>query len=225
MSNPPKYKWFCILIFIFIILSCKEYSSDYYNPNRQRPDAKKSEEILSSQEKWKIFESEIAILTDEEKIKKIFIGFDEFKNPKEKEKLDEIYYECASSLLVKDIEIFILEKYQSPIIAITNFSDANNNICIQGERLAEKLGTKLVNHKKVNIVDRNKVKLAMDELNFQASDLVDKNTARNFGKFTGATAFITGKIINNEIFVEIVDIETLKIDFKRNIGRFSDTAK
>ena len=81
---------------------------------------------------------------------------------------------------------------------------------LTGSAIAVKLEQALGN--KFRLLTRSQVSKALQELNFQASDLADRNKAKQFGKLVGAEYLITGSVIQlgQEITVacQIFNLET-----------------
>jgi hypothetical protein len=77
-------------------------------------------------------------------------------------------------------------------VAIVAFESANDKL---SEYIMEELSAELLKHK-VQLVDRQNLQHVQKELNFQMSGYVSDESAMSIGKFLGATAVITGELIN-----------------------------
>jgi len=77
-------------------------------------------------------------------------------------------------------------------IAIVAFESANDNL---SEYIMEELSAELLGHK-IQIADRKNLQYVQKELNFQTSGNVSDESALSIGKFLGATAVITGELID-----------------------------
>ena len=77
-------------------------------------------------------------------------------------------------------------------VAIVAFESANDNL---SEYIMEELNAELLKYK-VTVVDRQNIQHIQQELNFQMSGYVNDTSAQSIGKFLGATAVITGQLID-----------------------------
>jgi len=98
-----------------------------------------------------------------------------------------------------------------PWAAVADFTlDKSVEAKLTGSAVAVKLEQAL--GQKYRLVTRNQVKKALQELQFQSSDLADKSKAKQFGKLVGAEYLISGSVIQlgREITVacQIFNIET-----------------
>ena len=101
-----------------------------------------------------------------------------------------------------------------PYVAVTDFTiDKSVESKMSGSAIAIKLEQSLAN--KFRIVTRSQLTKVLQELRFQASDLVDKNKAQRFGKLAGIKFLISGSVIQlgREITIacQIINIETGEI--------------
>lgn len=101
-----------------------------------------------------------------------------------------------------------------PYVAVNDFTIDKSVECkISGSAIAIKLEQSLAN--KFRIVTRSQLTKVLQELRFQASDLVDKNKAQQFGKLAGIKFLISGSVIQLgkkiTIACQIINVETGEI--------------
>lgn len=79
-------------------------------------------------------------------------------------------------------------------VAITDFNDLQGKVTMLGRYIGEELITSLFQSKRVKIVERSQLEKALEELKFNATDLVDPDAAQQLGKVVGAEAIVTGTL-------------------------------
>lgn len=95
---------------------------------------------------------------------------------------------------------------------LTKYEYSNNNKYQKNEEidLTDSLTDKLVQYKSIGVLERGRLKAAINELGFTQSGLTDKS--KEFGKFVGADYIAFGVITNvgqdSEIGVRVIDVET-----------------
>ncbi|EPG74625.1 PF14326 domain protein [Leptospira fainei serovar Hurstbridge str. BUT 6] len=99
-----------------------------------------------------------------------------------------------------------LEKYQ---VAILDSSD-------RAIPLEEELKDLLIESGKVTVIDRKKTADALNEISLSLQGLADKENAPKIGKLLSAQKLIQIKESGRKWAVELVDVQTSKIDFNRS---------
>jgi len=135
----------------------------------------------------------------------------------------QLFLNMASSSVSCDSDILRLKKLEDkleikfknrkPQMAIIPFSIDKSVIGnISGEAIAVNLESKL--SEQYRLIDRMQTKKIMQELKFQTSDFVNKNT-NSFGKFTAANFILTGSVTQlGEVITvngKIIDVKTGQI--------------
>jgi curli biogenesis system outer membrane secretion channel CsgG len=91
------------------------------------------------------------------------------------------------------------------VIAVADFSDIRGNVSDLGRQFAEEFSAALVDAASgFEVVDRAHLSVIMKEHRFQASQLVNPETAKQVGMFVGADGLITGTITPMTEYVRVV---------------------
>lgn len=93
---------------------------------------------------------------------------------------------------------------------------------LSGELLAEYITDELVNSNLFDVVERSKIKSAINELGFARSGFVDQSSAPKIGKLLGAKYLLTGKVVRldatEERFVDFgMNMVSLNVQASANI--------
>ncbi len=103
----------------------------------------------------------------------------------------------------------------SPALAVTDFYDMTNEKADMGPRVAENIGTALAASGYYRTIERSQMKSVLEEKKIHYSDLVDPETASDFGKFVGAKYVMVGSITQlgstYAINARIVDVDTADV--------------
>jgi len=80
-------------------------------------------------------------------------------------------------------------------VAVVDFTDLQGNVTELGRFLAEELSVDLVGDAKgFEVIERNQLKVILQEHRLSATGLIDPQTARKLGQFAGVDALVTGTI-------------------------------
>ena len=130
--------------------------------------------------------------------------------------VNQAYLLCDSDKEYKRIQVIEKIVYEAldkrrPWVAVVDFTvDDSVESKISGKAIAVKLEQALSG--KFKLLTRSQVKKALEELRFQASDLVNHNNVKKFGKLIGAELLLTGSIIQLgpeiTIATQCFDVET-----------------
>ena len=97
-------------------------------------------------------------------------------------------------------------------IVVHEFTDMSRRVTPEGQLVAERLTTKLVQTGKFQMIERSRLEAALKELNIQASGVIDENTAIRAGRLLGAEAVVTGTLarLNGkfEVNARMISVET-----------------
>lgn len=101
------------------------------------------------------------------------------------------------------------------LVAVLDFGDTQGSINVLGRFVAEELTTRLFLTRKFNVVERSLLNKALQELNFNLTDLVDASRARQLGKIVAAENIVTGSITDLgpsvSVNARVIDVETGQI--------------
>ena len=96
-------------------------------------------------------------------------------------------------------------------VAVTEPTTVEGEPSALGRSIAELLVIALLENG-VTVVERRQMDEALDELNFNLSDLVDPDNQRRFGKLLGADALIIGSIVERrssaDVYLRVIQTET-----------------
>lgn len=97
-------------------------------------------------------------------------------------------------------------------IVVYEFTDMSRRASPEGQLVAERLTTKLVQTGKFQMIERSRIEAALKELKLQSSGVIDENTAIRAGRMLGAEAVVTGTLarLNGEFEVNarMISVET-----------------
>lgn len=110
--------------------------------------------------------------------------------PVESKKMD---MDTRISELASQIAKSMTEQRKSKI-AVIEFTDLRGNVTDFGRFLAEKLITKLFATGKFQVMERAKLKKALEEQRFGLTGMVDDETAARLGKILGVEAIVIGTV-------------------------------
>jgi TolB-like protein len=106
----------------------------------------------------------------------------------------------------------------NPKIAVIPFSYIDNKPDIDGAGaiISERLTNRIVQTKSYKVIDRQNLEKILQEQKFQASGLVDSETAKSLGKILGVEAIVTGtmsQMVGNkiEVYAKLIKTETAEI--------------
>ncbi|MCG2726246.1 MAG: hypothetical protein L6420_08365 [Elusimicrobia bacterium] len=89
-------------------------------------------------------------------------------------------------------------------VLIVDLVDIKGNTPYLGKYISDNLQVGLVNKKMpINIVDRNKIELSLEEIKFQKSGLIDVDNVVKMGSMLGANVLIYGELSDLEDYIEI----------------------
>jgi TolB-like protein len=103
-----------------------------------------------------------------------------------------------------------------PKIAIIPFTYVDKRKSDGGMIVSERLMTRIVKLKKLQVIERGLLESVMQELKLQESGVVDAETTKKLGKILGVTAIITGTLLDIEegmveINARIINTETAEV--------------
>jgi TolB-like protein len=101
-------------------------------------------------------------------------------------------------------------------VAVVDFTDLQGNVTELGRYLAEELSVGLVREAKgFEVIERNQLRVILQEHRLSATGLIDPQTARKLGQFAGADALLTGTLTafgdTVHLSVKVVDTESAKM--------------
>ena len=96
-----------------------------------------------------------------------------------------------------------LPQDKTTLVAVLDFNDLANNVSAFGRLIGEELVTKLVQTRRVNVVERSQLDKAVNELKFSLSEIVDPAHAKQLGRQVGADAVVTGTVTDLGTTVKI----------------------
>src|SRR5437879_3154441 len=116
-----------------------------------------------------------------------------------------------SSLLAKSISAS-----RRKTVAVVDFTDLQGNVTELGRYLAEDLSVDLVGDAKgLEVIERNQLKVILQEHRLFATGLIDPQTARKLGQIAGVDALVTGTITafgdTVRLSAKILDTQTAKM--------------
>ncbi|SRR6266852_5976057 len=101
-------------------------------------------------------------------------------------------------------------------VAVIDFTDLQGNVTELGRFLAEEVSVNLVGDAKgYEVIERNQLKVILQEHRLSATGLIDPQTAKKLGQFAGVDALVTGTITafgdTVRISTKILDTQTAKM--------------
>src|SRR2546426_3809508 len=101
-------------------------------------------------------------------------------------------------------------------VAVVDFTDLQGNVTELGRFLAEELSVDLVgNAKDFEVIERNQLKVILQEHRLSTTGLIDPQTARKLGQFAGVDALVTGTITafgdTVRLSAKVLDTQTAKM--------------
>ncbi len=117
----------------------------------------------------------------------------------------------VSSTLAKSIAASGRKK-----VAVVDFTDLQGNVTELGRYLAEELSVDLVGDAKgYEVIERNQLKVILQEHRLSATGLIDPQTARKLGEFAGVDALVTGTITafgdSVRLSAKVLDTQTARM--------------
>ncbi|MCP4230184.1 MAG: hypothetical protein GY771_08555 [bacterium] len=104
---------------------------------------------------------------------------------------------------------------EGPALAVTDFYDMTDEKADLGPKVAENISTVLAASGYYRTIERTQIESLLEEKKLHYSDLVDPETASDFGKFVGARYVMVGSItqLGNTyaINARIVDVDTADV--------------
>ena len=80
-------------------------------------------------------------------------------------------------------------------VAVIDFTDLQGNVTELGRFLAEEISVNLVGEAQgYEVIERNQLKVILQEHRLSATGLIDPQTAKKLGQFAGVDALVTGTI-------------------------------
>lgn len=121
-------------------------------------------------------------------------------------------YEEEVVSLCREIESKIAASNRN-VVAVVDFTDISGNVTELGRFLAEEFAIELGNGKAgLSLIDRNHLATLMKEHKLSSTGLIDQETARQLGRFTGVQAIVTGFLTpfgdQVRITVKVLDTES-----------------
>ena len=100
--------------------------------------------------------------------------------------------------------------------AVVDFTDLQGNVTELGRYLAEELSVDLVSDAKgFEVIERNQLKVILQEHRLSATGLIDPQTARKLGQIAGVDALVTGTITafgdTVRLSAKVLDTQTAKM--------------
>jgi len=101
-------------------------------------------------------------------------------------------------------------------VAVIDFTDLQGNVTELGRFLAEEVSVNLVGDAKgYEVIERNQLKVILQEHRLSATGLIDPQTAKKLGQFAGVDALVTGTITpfgdTVRISTKVLDTQTAKM--------------
>jgi TolB-like protein len=101
-------------------------------------------------------------------------------------------------------------------VAVIDFTDLQGNVTELGRYLAEELSVDLVGDAKgYEVIERNQLKVILQEHRLSATGLIDPQTARKLGQIAGVDALVTGTITafgdTVRLSAKVLDTQTAKM--------------
>lgn len=110
------------------------------------------------------------------------------KNKETEQYLDQGIMDIASDIAES------IPSGKTTTIAVVDFNDLQGNVTKLGRYISEELITQLFQDKRFRVIERGLLEKAIDELKFNATDLVNPDAAQQLGKVVGAEAIVTGTL-------------------------------
>ena len=104
---------------------------------------------------------------------------------------------------------------ERPKVAILSFSYADGRKSPGGNIVSERLTTRIVKLKKLQVIERQLLDKVLQELHLETTGVVDAETTKQLGKVLGVDAIITGSLL---------DIENNKVEVNARVIK-TDTAE
>ncbi|MFT2092827.1 CsgG/HfaB family protein [Paraglaciecola sp. 2405UD69-4] len=89
--------------------------------------------------------------------------------------------------------------YANPSIAVIDFDRSSIRYPYLSQEISNLISDQLVNYSQFIVVERERLKSVMGEINLSSSGLVATNQVIQIGKLTGAEFLLTGQILNADI--------------------------
>ncbi len=124
--------------------------------------------------------------------------FSQYSVPQELNTSEEDAISLITQMVIKN-----MDKLPNKRLAVIEFTDINGQPTEIGKLLAERIITRLVQHKEVNVVERSKVNKLLEEQNLSLAGLTDSDTAKVIGKILNIDALLTGTLIQVRDYIEI----------------------
>ncbi len=101
-------------------------------------------------------------------------------------------------------------------IAVVDFTDLDGNVMRLGRFLAEEVSVALASQAKgFEVIERNQLKVILQEHKLSASGIIDPQTARQLGRIAGAEAIVTGSLTpfgdSVRMSVKVLDADTARM--------------
>jgi TolB-like protein len=101
-------------------------------------------------------------------------------------------------------------------VAVIDFTDLQGNVTELGRFLAEELSVNLVGDAKgYEVIERNQLKVILQEHRLSATGLIDPQTAKKLGQFAGVDVLVTGTITpfgdSVRVSAKVLDTQTAKM--------------
>ncbi|OGR66860.1 MAG: hypothetical protein A2081_03040 [Elusimicrobia bacterium GWC2_61_19] len=109
----------------------------------------------------------------------------------------------------------ILKSYQGEgkTIAVAGFSYADGRASTDGNIVAERFTTELINHKTLKVVERKQIEKVLGELKLQNAGAIDPESAKKVGRMLGADLLVIGGMVELpdrvlELNIRLASVET-----------------
>jgi TolB-like protein len=101
-------------------------------------------------------------------------------------------------------------------VAVIDFTDLQGNVTELGRFLAEEVSVDLVGEAKgYEVIERNQLKIILQEHRLSATGLIDPQTAKKLGQFAGVDALVTGTITafgdSVRVSAKVLDTQTARM--------------
>ena len=104
------------------------------------------------------------------------------------------------------------EGLTSGVIAVVEFTDLDGKESRMGKLLTERLITRLVDSKEVEVIERSQLNKVLEELKLSLSGVVDSASAQKIGQVLGVEAIVSGTIVDLkdkwEVNARMINTET-----------------
>jgi TolB-like protein len=101
-------------------------------------------------------------------------------------------------------------------VAVIDFTDLQGNVTELGRFIAEEVSVNLVGEAKgYEVIERNQLKIILQEHRLSATGLIDPQTAKKLGQFAGVDALVTGTITafgdSVRVSAKVLDTQTARM--------------